>query len=82
MVTLSGKRKPEFSVITSRSPKPPICSGPVSQNSGRPARQLAHRPQKPRGSTATLSPGLSMVTARPTSMTVPAVSWPIRQPVL
>src|SRR5580658_749345 len=42
----------------------------------RPARHGPHRPQWPKGSSATRSPTLKLVTRGPTSTTSPAGSWP------
>src|SRR5580658_7348094 len=42
----------------------------------RPARHGPHRPQWPKGSSATRSPTLKLVTCAPSSTTSPAGSWP------
>ena len=43
---------------------------------GRPVRHWSHVPQETAGSMTTASPGLTRVTARPTSSTTPAHSCP------
>ena len=50
----------------------------VAQREGYPARQISHSPQEMQKEPTTKSPGLTVVTAEPTSVTVPTYSWPMR----
>ena len=45
-----------------------------------PSRQKAQVPSDQAKGTITVSPGTSVVTSSPTSLTTPIASWPIRRP--